>query len=150
MALYQSAFAPTNARNPFYYEMLRKLSSPMLTSSTTVRRLNYFVDFASLMFSVAYHQRLKDNVTRPPNLITSTPSKSASQKRDRKRTRERTPAQMDRELGRGHERKRKREQERNREDTMADIPTTIALPLPPQGVNNRDFVESSLAQRTRI
>ena len=57
---------------------------------------------------------------------------------------------MDRELGRGHERKRKREQERNREDTMADIPTTIALPLPPQGVNNRDFVESSLAQRTRI
>ncbi|KAF8333298.1 WD40-repeat-containing domain protein [Amanita rubescens] len=122
MALYQSAFIPTNARNPFYYEMLRRLSSQPLTSSTT---------------------QLKDNVMGSPNPIMSTPSNSALPKRERKRTRERTPAQMDknRDKERGHERKRKREKERNRENTVADIPPSRieALPRPLQGA----FIDGS-------
>ncbi|KAF8333300.1 kinase-like domain-containing protein [Amanita rubescens] len=43
MALYQSAITPTNARNLFYSEMLRKLSLPPLTSNT-VCRLSSSVD----------------------------------------------------------------------------------------------------------
>ena len=77
MALYKSAFTPTNARNPFYYEMLRKLSSQPLTSSITVRRTNYFVDDAFLMFSVVSSEQIKDNALGPPDLMTSKSPKSA-------------------------------------------------------------------------
>ncbi|KAF8351953.1 WD40-repeat-containing domain protein [Amanita rubescens] len=112
MALYQSAFTPTNVRNPFYYEMLRKLSLLPLTSSTT---------------------EPTSNAIEPPSPVMSTPLKV--RKRGRKLARERATAPVDRKLERerGHERKAKGARWRNGEDMMVS-PASVSGPPPSQAV----------------
>ena len=71
MALYRSAFATTNVRNPFYYEMLRKLSLLPSTSSTDGKdngKIKFDILYSAPDPAPSWSTRPFRNLGSPPQL----------------------------------------------------------------------------------